>query len=129
MMRARRGVSMIEVMVALVLFGIIATVHTVATMRYGQRSRLTSVGAARAAALTQAIDLYSSMPRGSIAATAGCTTITDFPGFPHQRCVSITAVNSTLSRITIQVVPTNTALKPDTVVVDRITTVSNPVFQ
>lgn len=128
-MRARRGVSIIEVMVALVLFGMIATFHTVATLRYGQRANLASLGAARAAALAQAIDLYSSMPRASIAGTVGCVDITAFPSFPHERCVAVSAVNTTLSRVTIRLVPENPALRPDTVIVDRVTTATNPVFQ
>lgn len=128
-MRARRGVSLIEVMVALVLFGVIATFHTVATLRYGQRANLAALGAARAAAITQSIDLYSSMPRTAIASNTGCSTITTFPKFPHQRCVSTTALTATLTRVTIRIVPTNAALRPDTVLVDRVTTVNNPVFQ
>lgn len=128
-MRARRGVSLIEVMVALVLFGVIATFHTVATLRYGERANLASIGAARAAAIAQAIDLYSSMPRTAIASNTGCSTITTYPKFPHQRCVATAALTATLTRITIRIVPSNAALRPDTVRVDRVTTVNNPVFQ
>lgn len=128
-MRNRSGVSLIEVLVALVLFGIVATVHTVATLRYGQRQRISALGASRAAAITQAIDLYSSMPRGSIAGTVGCTTVSNFTNFRHQRCVSVAAVSTTITRVTIRIVPTNTALKPDTLTVDRVTTNTSPVFQ
>ena len=49
-MRNRDGASLIEVMVALVLFGVIVSVHTVATMRYGVRQRFAAIGAARSAA-------------------------------------------------------------------------------
>lgn len=127
-MKARSGVSLIEVMVALVLFGIIATVHTVATLRYGTRQRATAIGSSRAAAVAQAIDLYSAMPRGSIAGNTGCTTITDFPSYPFTRCVTVTAVSGTVSRIRIIITPQNTALKPDTVTVDRVTTNTTPPF-
>lgn len=127
-MKARKGVSLIEVMVSLVLFGIIATVHTVATMRYGLRQRITALGAARAAAVAQAIDLYSAMPRGSITSNTGCSDITEFPNFPYERCVSVAAVSGTVSRITIIITPENTDLKPDTVTVDRVTTNTTPPF-
>lgn len=127
-MQARRGVSLIEVMVALVLFGIIATVHTVATMRYGMRQRITALGTARTAAVSQAIDLYSAMPRASIASNTGCSTITDFPNFPYTRCVSVTAASGTISRVQIIITPQNTALKPDTVTVDRVTANTTPPF-
>ncbi len=128
-MQNRKGVSLIEVLVALVLFGIIATFHTVATLRYGQRANLVAVGAARASALSQAIDFYSSIPRGSIASNAGCTTITTLPLFRHQRCADVTTLTGQLTRITVRIVPTNTALRPDTVIVDRVTANTNPVFQ
>lgn len=127
-MKARTGVSLIEVMVSLVLFGIIATVHTVATMRYGLRQRITALGASRAAAVSQAIDLYSSMPRGSIASNTGCTDITVFPNFPFRRCVSTSAVNSAVTRVRIIITPSNSALKPDTVTVDRVTANTTPPF-
>lgn len=127
-MKARAGVSLIEVMVALVLFGIIATVHTVATLRYGTRQRLSAIGSSRAAAITQAIDLYSAMPRASIASNTGCTDIADFPAFPYERCVSVATVSGTVSRITIIITPDNTALKPDTLTVDRVTTNTTPPF-
>lgn len=127
-MRARRGVSLIEVMVALVLFGLIATVHTVATMRYGLQGRIVALGSARAAAVATAIELYSTMPRGSIPGSVGCTTITSDPLYPHTRCITLTAVTSTISRIRIVITPTNASLTPDTVFVDRVTGTSTPPF-
>jgi prepilin-type N-terminal cleavage/methylation domain-containing protein len=127
-MRNRNGVSVIEVMVALVLFGMIATVHTVATMRYSLRERVIALGAARSASVATAIDLYSAMPRGLIASNTGCTTINTWPNFPHTRCVTTAAVSGTVTRITIVITPTNTNLVPVTVTVDRVTSNTTPPF-
>lgn len=127
-MRNRKGVSLIEVMVALILFGMIATVHTVATMRYGVRQRFAAVGAARSAAVAQSIDMYSAMTRTAIATNTGCVDVTTWPSFPHERCVSTSAVSGTVTRITIIITPDNAALKPDTVFVDRVTTNTTPPF-
>jgi len=127
-MRNRGGVSLIEVLVALVLFGMIATVHTVATMRYGVRQRFAAVGAARSAAMAQSVDLFSSMPRGSIAGATGCVDVTDWPKFPYERCVTTTAITGSVTRIQIVITPENTALRPDTVFVDRVTTNTTPPF-
>ena len=124
----RQGVSLIEVMVALTLFALIASVHTVATMRYGFQARVVALGQARALAVATAADMYSTMPRGAIAGTVGCTTVTDLPEFPHQRCVSTSAVNASITRVMIRIVPTNAALTPDTVTVDRVTGAANSVF-
>lgn len=128
MMQARRGVSLIEVMVALTLFGLIVTVHTVATMRYGLRQRVAALGAARSTALAQAVDLYATMPRASLGANTGCSTITDIPNYAHTRCVTSTALSGTLTRLRIILTPTNTALRPDTVFVDRVTANFTPPF-
>ncbi len=129
MMRARRGVSLIEVMVALTLFGLIVTVHTVATMRYGLRLRVAALGAARSTAMAQAVDLFATMPRASLGANVGCASVTDIPRYDHQRCVTASAVNGNVSRFQIVLTPTNTALRPDTVFVDRVTTNFTPPFR
>jgi prepilin-type N-terminal cleavage/methylation domain-containing protein len=127
-MKNRQGVSLIEVMVALTLFGMIATVHTVATMRYGLRARVAEIGASRAQAVQAATDLYSTMARGSIAGTVGCSDVTDDPKYPYELCVSISAVSGTITRVQIIITPENTALKPDTILVDRVTGNSTPPF-
>ena len=120
-MKSRIGVSLIEVMVALTLFGLIATVHTLTTMRYGLRTRVAAIGTSRAAASSTALDLFSTMPRASIAGTAGCTTITSIANYPHTRCIAVTNPTAALTRVRIIVTPTNTALRPDTMYVDRVT--------
>jgi prepilin-type N-terminal cleavage/methylation domain-containing protein len=127
-MKNRRGVSLIEVMVALTLFGMIATVHTVATMHYGLRARVAEIGSSRAQAVQAATDLYSTMARGSIAGATGCINITDDPKYPYARCVTVSAVSGTVSRIQIIITPVNTALKADTIRVDRVTGNSTPPF-
>jgi prepilin-type N-terminal cleavage/methylation domain-containing protein len=127
-MRARRGVSLIEVMVALTLFGLIATVHTVATMRYGLRTRTAALGTARSTAISTAVQLYSTMPRANIATNTGCTTITTIAGFAHTRCVTTTAPTGSITRVRIVITPSNAALRPDTVFVDRVTGAATSVF-
>lgn len=127
-MRMRRGVSLIEVMVALTLFGLIATVHTVATMRYGLRTRVAALGTARTTAVSTAVQLFSTMPRASIAANTGCEDITSIENYAHRRCVTTTAVTSSVTRVQIIITPVNTALRPDTVLVDRVTGSNTKVF-
>lgn len=127
-MKARRGVSLIEVMVALTLFGLIATVHTVATMRYGLRTRVAALGTARTTAVSAATQLYSTMPRAQIAGNTGCTDITAIANYAHRRCVSTSAVTASVTRVRIIITPTNTSLRPDTVFVDRVTGANTKVF-
>lgn len=128
MTKNRKGVSLIEVMVALTLFALIAVVHAQATMSYGFRTRVVALGQARALAVATASDMFSTMPRGAIAGFSGCTTINDLPEFPHDRCVETSALSQSITRVTIRIVPANPDLRPDTVTVDRVTGAATSVF-
>jgi prepilin-type N-terminal cleavage/methylation domain-containing protein len=118
-MKARRGISLIEVMVAVTLLGMMATVHTIVTMRYAIRNRVAAVGVNRAAAISNAVDLFSTMPYSAIATNTGCVTVTTLARYSHQRCVTTTAPTGNITRVRIVITPTNTTLRSDTVFVDR----------
>jgi len=118
-MRNRRGISLIEVMVAVTLLGLMATVHTVVTMRYALRTRVAAIGVDRASAISTAVDLYSTMPYANLTSNTGCTTVNDLASYPHQRCVTISNPTQAIRRIQIIIIPTNTAFRSDTVRVDR----------
>lgn len=118
-MRNRRGISLVEVVVAVTLLGMMATVHTVVTMRYAVRNRVAAIGVSRAAALSNAVDLYTTMPYSTIATNTGCTTITAPAQYAHTRCVTTTAPAGAITRIQIIITPTNTAFRADTVSLDR----------
>ena len=118
-MKNRRGISLVEVVVAVTLLGMMATVHTLVTMRYALRNRVAAVGVNRAAAISTAVDLFSTMPYSSIATNSGCATIATPAEYAHQRCVTTTALSGTITRVEIIITPTNTAFRPDTVRVDR----------
>ena len=118
-MSNRRGISLIEIMVAVTLLGMMATVHTVVTLRYAVRNRSAAIGVNRAAALSTALDLYSTMPFSAIAPSVGCATINTQPTYRHQRCVTVTTPSASITRVRIIITPVNTAFRADTVNVDR----------
>ena len=118
-MTNRRGISLIEIMVAVTLLGIMATVHTVVTLRYAVRNRVAAVGVNRSAAVSTALDLYSTMPFSAIAPSVGCTTITTQARYLHQRCVTVTTPTSAITRVRIIITPANSTFRVDTVTVDR----------
>lgn len=118
-MRNRRGVSLIEVMVAVTLLGMMATVHTVVTLRFAVRNRVAAVGVNRSAAVSTATGLYSTMAYSSLASNTGCVTISTIPNYRHQRCVTLTAPTANITRVQIIITPVNTVFRPDTVLVDR----------
>lgn len=129
-MKHRKGISLIEVVVAITLLGLIATVHTVVTLRYSVRNRTAAIGVDRATAISTAVDLYATMPFASLpaAGTSSCTTITTLVNFGHQRCVSVMSPTQAIRRIQIIIAPTNTAFRSDTLRVDRSLPPTGSIF-
>jgi prepilin-type N-terminal cleavage/methylation domain-containing protein len=127
-MKSRRGISLIEILVAVTLMGMIATVHTVVTMRYALRNRIAAVGVNRAGALSSAVDLFTTMPFANLGANVGCATISTVPQYAHQRCVDATVVTPTVTQLRIIIRPSNTAFREDTAFVSRSAPTSSGPF-
>ena len=127
-MRNRRGVSLIEVMVAVTLLGMIATVHTGVTMQFAKRNRIAAIGMDRSAAISTAVDLYTTMPYANLSGNTGCTSITSLVDYAHQRCVTITNPTQAITRVQIIIRPTNTAFRSDTIRVDRSLPSAGSIF-
>ena len=121
--RRRRGISLVEVMVAVMLLGMLATVHTLVTMRYALQTRTTGTGVARSAALSLAVDLYTTRSFETLNAQPGCTRITSITTLPHDRCIVYTLVSQDLAKIEITIRPVDTAIASITTVLYRSPTV------
>jgi prepilin-type N-terminal cleavage/methylation domain-containing protein len=129
-MKQRKGISLIEVLVAVTLLGLIATVHTVVTLRYAVRNRTAAIGVDRATAISTAVDLYATMPFASLpsSGSSSCTTITTLVNYQHQRCVSVSSPTQAIRRIQIIIAPSNTAFRSDTLRVDRSLPPTGSIF-
>lgn len=118
--RARRGAGLVEVILAMVIFGGMVTVNALVTLRYGQRMKTVSVGAARSAGLAEYLNRLMAVPFDSLTARVGCTTLTT-GSFPNTRCITVSS-GTTSKTVTLVLTPTNTSIKPDTVVLTRVRT-------
>ena len=127
-LRPRRGITLVEVVVAVALLGMMVTVHTLVTMRFAMRTRTASAGVHRSAAISTAADLFATMPYGSIATNTGCVTISQPAEYVHERCVTTTAVASAITRIRIIITPANADVRADTVQVDRTAPPAGSLF-
>lgn len=118
--RARRGISLIEVMVSLTLLVLLAVSHTALTERFAQRQRSVSLGAYRAAELSELSGKFIAMPFDSLPARTGCVTVAATAKLPfgYTRCVSVTDVGSTQRRVLITLTPA-TLSRVDTMVIRR----------
>lgn len=127
-MMNRKGVSLIEVMVAVTLLGLIATAHTAVTLRYSVRTRVAAIGVDRAAAISTAVDLYTTMPYANLTSNTGCTTVSLLANYAHQRCVTLTNPTQAITRVQIIITPSNTAFRRDTIRVDRSLPPAGSIF-
>lgn len=122
----RRGAGLIEVLLAITIFALIATSHAAVTLRYATRAKEVKVGASRTAALQEYIVRYAAMPFDSLDNHTGCTTTTT-SDLPNTRCITVTTVSTTNKTVTLVMTPTSTAFKPDTIVMTRTKTIATPI--
>ncbi len=116
--RPRRGAGLVEIMLAMVIFALVATSYAAVTLRYATRMKTIAAGAARSAALSEYINRLMAVPFDSLANRAGTFTTTTGT-FPNTRVIAVTG--SGMSRtVTLILRPTSTLIKPDTVVLTRV---------
>lgn len=116
--RPRHGAGLTEIVLAMVIFAFIATSYAAASLRYATRMKTVSAGAARSAALAEYMTRLASVPFDSLAARAGTFT-TSTGDFPNTRTITVTGSGTTRT-VTLILTPTQTSIKPDTVVMTRV---------
>jgi type II secretory pathway component PulJ len=115
--RPRRGAGLAEIMVAMIIFAMVATSYAAVTLRYATRMKTISAGAARSAAITEYINRLMAVPFDSLAGRAGTFT-TSTGAFPNTRIISVTGTGNKRT-VTLILTPSDGAIKPDTVVLTR----------
>ncbi len=115
--RPRRGAGLAEIMVAMIIFAMVATSYAAVTLRYATRMKTISAGAARSAAITEYVNRLMAVPFDSLAGRAGTFTTTTGT-FPNTRDISVTGTGNTRT-VTLILTPSDAAIKPDTVVLTR----------
>jgi len=123
---ARRGAGLIEVLLAITIFALIATSHAAVTLRYATRVKDVKTGATRSAALQEYIVRLASVPFDSLPGRAGCVTTTT-GDLPNQRCVIVTDVSTVKRTVVLIFRPTRSGIKPDTITMTRTKSSSNPL--
>lgn len=124
--RDRRGAGLIEVLLAITIFALIATSHAAVTLRYATRVKDVKTGATRSAALQEYVVRLASVPFDSLPGRAGCVTTTT-GDLPNQRCVIVTDVTATKRTVVFIFRPTRTSVKPDTITMTRTKSSANPL--
>jgi prepilin-type N-terminal cleavage/methylation domain-containing protein len=126
--RVRRGLTLVEVMAAVVVLGVSATGLAAMTFWVGQRSFVAGGASSRAAALVEHADRLASLPFDSLPGRVGCKTVTD-TAYPYTRCVSLVDVAPGQRQLTLVLTPTSSKLRPDTLVFERVSATPYNPFQ
>jgi hypothetical protein len=125
--RVRRGVALVEVVVALVMLGVAVTGLAGMTLWAGRRAAVSNVQNLRYAAEVRLIDQLTVLPFDSLPSRAGCREVNE-PPFPHTWCLILTDVTPKHRRLTLVMRPTSPLVRPDTIEFERTKGVPyNPV--
>ncbi|HEY7407487.1 MAG TPA: prepilin-type N-terminal cleavage/methylation domain-containing protein [Gemmatimonadaceae bacterium] len=114
----RRGITLIEVVVALTIFALVTVGIAGFTTQVAEGSRINSLASVRAGALAAQVNRLEVLPYDTLPTRVGCTSIS--AGLvPRTECVAVQDIVAGRRRVTFILRPNNTALRPDTVVLER----------
>jgi len=116
--RSDRGVSLIEVVVALTLLSVVLLALTGIMWEMGRHTRQASLVGARGAALASAASLAESMRWDSLDALVGCGSDTSAQML-YTRCFEVGAVSSGVRQVRAIVTPAGGTVRPETLTVSR----------
>jgi prepilin-type N-terminal cleavage/methylation domain-containing protein len=115
---ARRGMTLIEVAVALTVFAIITVSVATFTAQVAKGSRINGIATVRAGALAAQVNRLEVLPYDTLPSRQGCVSISTSP-LPRTECVTVEDLAVGRRRVTFILRPNNTALRPDTVIMVR----------
>ena len=114
--RTRRGFSLVEVLVAIALFGVAMSAIGALTFAVARRSTDTAATVDRTVVLEARVNDLFSIPWTQLAGRAGCTTHNQ--PFQRQECITVT-VASGRATVTLTVTPTDVSIPATSVQVER----------
>jgi prepilin-type N-terminal cleavage/methylation domain-containing protein len=115
---ARRGITLIEVMVALTMFAIVTVTVASFTAQVASGSRVNAVSSVRAGALAAQVNRLEVLPYDTLPTRVGCTSVSTGL-LPRNECVAVRDIAVGRREVTFIMRPFNSALHADTVVLER----------
>lgn len=114
-----RGVTLIEVVVALAILGTVLVALSAMMWQMGRQGRIAGDAAGRSAALESAAAFAQTVPWDSLIRIVGCRADSAGP-LHYTRCVDVSSTAGNLRRVRTVIAPTNgLSLRPDTLIVYR----------
>lgn len=123
--RARAGISLVEIMVALMLFGSVTVAMAGLSLVVARRAEANDIFTKRTALLQQQMNWLQTLPYDDIVKKEGSVEVTDGP-FPHTREVTVSA-NGNRTRVTVKITPTRAPANAETISFDRAKPTTSPL--
>ena len=124
-LRRRAGVSVIEAMVALTLFGTTAIGIAGMSLTVAKRGDANDLVTKRTALLQQNMNWLQSIPYDSLPAKAGSFTVSK-GAFPYSRTIFVTTTGNRRT-ITVQITPKKSHGKVESITFDRARPTASPL--
>jgi prepilin-type N-terminal cleavage/methylation domain-containing protein len=115
---ARRGMTLIEVAVALTVFALVTVSVATFTGQVAKGSRLNGIATVRTGALAAQVNRLEVLPYDTLPTRQGCTSISTGL-LPRTECIYVQDVVVGRRRVTFILRPNNSAIRPDTVILER----------
>ena len=115
---ARRGITLIEVVVALTMFAIVTMTVASFTAQVASGSRVNAVSTVRAGALAAQVNRLEVLPFDTLPTHVGCTTVSGGL-LPRDECVQVRDIAAGRREVTFILRPLSSSLRPDTVIFER----------
>jgi hypothetical protein len=118
---SRKGISLVEVIVAMVLLGVAVSSLAVLVLSVSQSGIKTTGDAYKNGVLMREVNRLESLPYDSIPASPYPTSVTETSGpYPHMRTVLVTeTAPNVIKTVKVIITPSNPKFKPDTVAFTR----------
>lgn len=123
--RSRAGLSLLEIMVALTLFGTVAVAMGGLSLVVAKRAEANDVFTKRTALLQQQMNWLQALPYDSLVNKEGKVVVEDGP-FPHTRKVMLSSTG-TRTRVIVQIIPAKAPDSGEHIEFDRARPTSSPL--
>jgi Tfp pilus assembly protein PilV len=123
--RRRTGMSIVEIIVAMLLFGTTSIAMAGLSLAVARRAEANALATKRTALLQQQMNRLQVLPYQSLSSTAGTVTVAD-ASLPHKRKISIITSGSR-TRVTVQIIPTRAPASMESVTFDRAVPTTSPL--
>jgi len=124
----REGTSLVELIVAMTLLGVVMTSLAGLTFDTARRSVIVAGNGYMQGVMTEQVNRLAALPFANLPSAAGCMTVSTGV-FPHRRCITVADVTNVRRNVQLIIQPAQPGLLSDTANLVRWSApATNPLF-